>query len=84
MLPNTINWVHWLFGFSLRDSSALYSELLANPPRTGFHMADGIHLCMMVISQFVWALVWTYPRNEMESEFSDTPSGRAPENMDAS
>ena len=63
-LPYTDIWVHWSFGSSLRDVSALKPESFAKPPGTGFHTADGILFCTVVISQFVLVLVWTYPRND--------------------
>ncbi len=75
-LPYTDICVHRSFGSSLRDVSALKLELLANPPRTGFHTADGIQFCTVVFSRHVLVRVWTYPRMEMEIEKT---SGRAPE-----
>ncbi len=69
-----------VLGSSLRRAFSLNPWLLDKPPGTGAQEA-GNQNCMVEISQFVWALVWTNPSNGMEIEI---PSGRAPEIMDVS
>jgi len=79
-LPNTESLAHVLFGSSLRRTLSLNSWLLDKPPGTGDQEA-GNQTCMVEISQFVWALVWTNPCNGMEMEI---PSERAQDITDES
>jgi hypothetical protein len=72
--------VHVLFGSSLRCELSLNAWLLDKLPGTGAQEA-GNHSCMVEISQFVQALVWTNPSNGLEIEI---PSWSAPDIMDVS